>query len=50
MDKYSELIPELKDWNNGEGIDVESWIGCSSLLLDFLNQGVVEYFPGRTGN
>jgi hypothetical protein len=28
MDKYSELIPELKDWNNGKGIDVESWIGC----------------------
>jgi len=22
------LIPELKDWNNGEGIDAEAWIGC----------------------
>lgn len=25
---YDKLIPELKDWNNGKGIDVESWIGC----------------------
>lgn len=25
---FSQLIPELKDWNNGNGIDVESWIGC----------------------
>lgn len=25
---FEQLIPELKDWNNGKGIDVESWIGC----------------------
>jgi hypothetical protein len=25
-------------------------MGCSSLLLDFLYQGMVEYFPGKTGN
>lgn len=23
------LIPELKQWNNGQGIDPEAWIGCS---------------------
>jgi len=28
MADFSSLIPELKDWNNGAGIDVESWIGC----------------------
>jgi hypothetical protein len=26
---WNELIPELKDWNNGAGIDAESWIGCT---------------------
>jgi hypothetical protein len=25
---YSLLIPELPDWNNGAGIDVDSWLGC----------------------
>jgi hypothetical protein len=25
---FNALIPELRDWNNGQGIDVESWIGC----------------------
>lgn len=25
---FNLLIPELKDWNNGQGIDIESWIGC----------------------
>jgi len=29
MTDYTKLIPELPDWNNGKGIDVESWIGCS---------------------
>jgi len=28
MTDYNKLIPELKDWNNGKGIDVKSWIGC----------------------
>jgi hypothetical protein len=28
MTDYNELIPEMRDWNNGAGIDVESWIGC----------------------
>jgi hypothetical protein len=28
MDDFNKLIPELKRWNNGIGIDVESWIGC----------------------
>ena len=25
---FNELIPELRHWNNGDGIDVSSWIGC----------------------
>jgi len=29
MTDYTVLIPELKDWNNGDGIDVGSWVGCS---------------------
>jgi len=27
-DDWDALIPELKDWNNGKGIDPESWVGC----------------------
>lgn len=29
MPDFSELIPELRDWNDGRGIDIEAWIGCS---------------------
>ena len=29
MSDFTKLIPELPEWNNGKGIDVESWIGCS---------------------
>ncbi len=29
MPDYAALIPELKDWNNGNGIDVEAWISCA---------------------
>ena len=25
---FNTLIPELKDWNNGKGIDIDSWIQC----------------------
>lgn len=25
---WDALIPDLKDWNNGKGIDPESWVGC----------------------
>jgi len=25
---FNELIAELPRWNNGNGIDAESWIGC----------------------
>ena len=28
MIDFNKLIPELKDWNNGKGIDIYSWIGC----------------------
>ena len=25
---WDALIPELRQWNNGKGIDPESWVGC----------------------
>jgi hypothetical protein len=25
---FNELIPELKQWNNGDGISVEGWLQC----------------------
>jgi len=25
---WDALIPELKEWNSGAGIDPESWVGC----------------------
>lgn len=25
---WDTLIPEMKEWNGGEGIDPEGWIGC----------------------
>ncbi len=25
---FNTLIPEMKDWNNGKGIDIDSWIRC----------------------
>jgi len=29
MIDYPSLIPEMRDWNNGKGIDIGNWIGCS---------------------
>ena len=25
---FNELIPEMRDWNNGKGIDIDSWTSC----------------------
>jgi len=25
---FADLIPELKAWNDGKGIDMDDWIGC----------------------
>ncbi len=25
---FNQLIPEMNDWNNGKGIDIDSWIQC----------------------
>jgi hypothetical protein len=25
---WDKLIPKLKDWNNGAGIDPKGWVGC----------------------
>ena len=27
-DSYNKLIPEMSQWNNGKGIDIESWLMC----------------------
>jgi hypothetical protein len=27
---FNSLIPELKDWNNGKGIDILSWAQCTA--------------------
>jgi hypothetical protein len=46
---FNQLIPEMKDWNNGKGIDIDSWIGsvashkilvgCARILWpDFIEQ------------
>lgn len=29
MTDFNALIPEMSSWNNGKGIDVDSWIGCA---------------------
>jgi hypothetical protein len=29
MSNFEKLIPEMRDWNNGAGIDVRAWVGCS---------------------
>jgi hypothetical protein len=29
MSHFDDLIPEMRDWNNGAGIGVESWVGCT---------------------
>lgn len=28
MKRLEDLIPGLQDWNNGDGVDVETYIGC----------------------
>ena len=28
MTDFNELIPEMRDWNNGAGIDIGAWVGC----------------------
>jgi hypothetical protein len=28
-EEFESLIPELPDWNNGDGIDVDTWISCA---------------------
>lgn len=29
---FGSLIPELQRWNNGDGIDVDSWIVCAGSI------------------
>jgi hypothetical protein len=28
MTDFNELIPEMRDWNNGKGVDVQTWVEC----------------------
>jgi len=28
MPAFREIVPELTQWNNGKGIDIDSWIRC----------------------
>lgn len=28
MTDFEALIPEMREWNNGRGIDVDAWISC----------------------
>ena len=38
---FNHLIPELKDWNNGKGIDIESWIGCIGNFQEAIGYSVI---------
>lgn len=31
-DDFNNLIPEMQAWNNGTGIDPESWVGCEGRI------------------
>src|SRR5271169_4406486 len=32
MTNFDQLIPEMRDWNNGAGINVRGWLECSGSL------------------
>lgn len=38
---FNQLIPELKDWNNGKGIDIESWIACVGNFQEAIGYSVI---------
>ena len=35
----ADLIPETRDWNNGSGIDIRSWIGCIGSIEHAIGYG-----------
>ncbi len=35
----ADLIPETRQWNNGNGIDLESWIACVGNLKQAIGYG-----------
>ena len=39
--KCADLIPELKAWNNGTGIDIASWIGCVGNYEHLIGYGAI---------
>ena len=45
MTDFDALIPEMRDWNNSAGIDVESWIGCSGNFCLAIGYSTV-FWPG----
>lgn len=47
MTDFNDLIPELPTWNGGEGIDVESWIGCEGDFQHAIGYSVI-FWPEFT--
>jgi len=44
---FEQLIPELPDWNNGKGIDIEAWIGCEGDFRHAIGYSVI-FWPRFT--
>jgi len=38
---FNNLIPELKDWNDGNGIDIRSWIGFTGNFQEAIGYSVI---------
>jgi hypothetical protein len=38
---FNHLIPELKDWNDGNGIDIQSWIGFTGNFQEAIGYSVI---------
>ena len=38
---FNHLIPELKDWNDGKGIDIQGWIGFIGNFQEAIGYSVI---------
>ncbi len=38
---FDQLIPEMREWNNGRGIDIESRIGCGGHFRHVIGYSVI---------
>ena len=45
MTDFDSLIPELRDWNNGGGIDAQTWVGCAGNFRLAIGYSTV-FWPG----